>query len=356
MVKKNEFIWNMLGSFIYAMFSAIILAICTRANSIEIAGIFSIAYATSCILNAIGDFGIRIYQVTDTNRKYTFSEYLSARIIAILIMVVFSIIFVVISGYSSTKLAICLILVLYRVIDNLSETYQAEFQMNNRLDIAGKSMVLRNSIAIIIFAIFDIITHNIVVASILMTIANLIIFILYDMKKIKKFNSDKIKIKIKEAKDAIEKTKKKQGKFFKEFKEFALRGNVLDLAVGVLIGSAFQSVVTSFTNNIISPILGCFGGVNFSEWVLEIGKLRLTYGAFLTDIINFLIMAFVIFILVKVMNKIAKIGEKQEEKKAEDTKICPHCYNKINIKADRCPYCTSKLNESIENIKNNLNK
>ena len=107
--------------------------------------------------------------------------------------------------------------------------------------------------------------------------------------------------KIKEAKDAIEKTKKKQGKFFKEFKEFALRGNVLDLAVGVLIGSAFQSVVTSFTNNIISPILGCFGGVNFSEWVLEIGKLRLTYGAFLTDIINFLIMAFVIFILVKVM-------------------------------------------------------
>ena len=95
--------------------------------------------------------------------------------------------------------------------------------------------------------------------------------------------------KIKEAKDAIEKAKKKQGKFFKEFKEFALRGNVLDLAVGVLIGSAFQSVVTSFTNNIISPILGCFGGVNFSEWVLEIGKLKLTYGAFLTDIINFLI-------------------------------------------------------------------
>ena len=86
--------------------------------------------------------------------------------------------------------------------------------------------------------------------------------------------------KIKEAKDAIEKAKKKQGKFFKEFKEFALRGNVLDLAVGVLIGSAFQSVVTSFTNNIISPILGCFGGVNFSEWVLEIGKLRLTYGLF----------------------------------------------------------------------------
>ena len=162
--------------------------------------------------------------------------------------------------------------------------------------------------------------------------------------------------KIKEAKEVIEKAKKKQGKFLKEFKEFALRGNVLELAVGVLIGGAFQSVVTSFTSNIISPILGCFGGVNFSEWVLEIGKLKLTYGAFLTDIINFLIMAFVIFMLVKVMNKIAKIGEKPEEPKEETTKICPHCYNKINIKADRCPYCTSKLNESIDNIKENLNK
>ena len=162
--------------------------------------------------------------------------------------------------------------------------------------------------------------------------------------------------KMKEAKKAIEKAKKKQGKFLKEFKEFALRGNVLDLAVGVLIGSAFQSVVTSFTNNIISPILGCFGGVNFSEWVLEVGKLKLTYGAFFTDIINFLIMAFVIFMIVKVMNKISKIGEKQEEKKEETTKICPHCYSEINIKANRCPYCTSKLDENLENVKDNLNK
>ena len=128
--------------------------------------------------------------------------------------------------------------------------------------------------------------------------------------------------KIKEAKEVIEKAKKKQGKFLKEFKEFALRGNVLDLAVGVLIGSAFQSVVTSFTNNIISPILGCFGGVNFSEWVLEVGKLKLTYGEFFTDIINFLIMAFVIFIIVKCMNKLASFGNKKEETpKVEETKI-----------------------------------
>ncbi len=200
MVKKTEFIWNMLGSFVYAMFSAIILAICTRANDLEIAGIFSIAYATSCVLNAIGDFGIRIYQVTDTNKKYTFSEYFSARIIAIAIMLLISIAFVIISGYNSTKLVICLILVLYRVIDNLSETFQAEFQINERLDIAGKSMVFRNSIAIILFAIIDIITHNIVISSICMVIANLIVFILYDTRILKRFNKDQIKFKIENAK------------------------------------------------------------------------------------------------------------------------------------------------------------
>ena len=203
MIKKNEFIWNMIGSFIYAMFSAIILAICTRANSLEIAGIFSIAYATSCILNSIGDFGIRIYQVTDTDKKYTFPEYFSARIIAIIVMIVISIIFVIVDGYTSTKLAICLILILYRVIDNFSETFQAEFQINKRLDIAGKSMVLRNILAIITFAIFDIITHNIIVACTFMTIANLVVFIAYDVKQIKQFNKEKIIIKFKEAKEII---------------------------------------------------------------------------------------------------------------------------------------------------------
>ncbi len=203
MIKKTEFIWNMLGSFVYAMFSAIILAICTRANGLEIAGIFSITYATSCILNAIGDFGIRIYQVTDTNRKYTFSEYFSARIISIILMIIISIAFVFISGYTSTKLAICILLVLYRVIDNLSETFQAEFQINQRLDIGGKSMVYRNSIAILVFAIIDLTTKNIILSSIFMVLANLLVFIIYDVRIIKKFNKEKIKIGLKSAREIV---------------------------------------------------------------------------------------------------------------------------------------------------------
>lgn len=147
-----------------------------------------------------------------------------------------------------------------------------------------------------------------------------------------------------ETKGVIKSTKKKQSKFFNEFKEFALRGNMLDLAVGILIGGAFQNVVTSLTKNIISPILGCFGEVNFSDWVFNIGNLSITYGAFLTDIINFVIMAFVVFVIVKCMNKLATIGSKTEVKE-ETTKECPHCYSNINIKANRCPYCTSELKE-----------
>ena len=98
-----------------------------------------------------------------------------------------------------------------------------------------------------------------------------------------------------------------------EFKEFISRGNVLDLAVGVIIGAAFQNIVTSLTNNIISPILGCFGEADFTSYSLKIGNLNLKYGAFLTDIINFLIMAFVVFLIVKFMNKLLIKPEEEKE-------------------------------------------
>lgn len=110
------------------------------------------------------------------------------------------------------------------------------------------------------------------------------------------------------------KVKESGSKFIGEFKAFILRGNVMDLAVGVLIGAAFQNLVTSLTNNIISPILGCFSEVDFNQFVLRIGKLELTYGAFITDVINFIIMAFVIFLIVKFMNFLQNVGKKEEVK------------------------------------------
>lgn len=114
--------------------------------------------------------------------------------------------------------------------------------------------------------------------------------------------------------------KAKKIKMIDEFKTFIARGNVLDLAVGVIIGAAFQNLVTSLTNNIISPILGCFSEVDFSAYTLKIGKLDLHYGAFLTDVINFIIMAFIVFLIVKVMNRILVKKEKEVEPEVVEPK------------------------------------
>lgn len=177
---------------------------------------------------------------------------------------------------------------------------------------------------------------------------------------------------------------------FKEFKEFALKGNVLDLAVGVIVGGAFQSIVTSLVNDIIMPLFSVLiGNVDFSDWVLKIGNTTIPYGSFISAIVNFLLVAFSLFLVVKYINKINKEieeakkenAEKLEkskmerakkieelrkknklfdmfsktfssEEKAEEvtekevtTKLCPYCLSEIHIKAVRCPHCTSKLEE-----------
>jgi large conductance mechanosensitive channel len=140
---------------------------------------------------------------------------------------------------------------------------------------------------------------------------------------------------------------KKNG-FIEEFKEFALRGNVMDMAVGVIIGGAFSNITKSLTEDILSPILGIFGGANFdslsfSFQALNGGEVVLNYGKFITAVINFLIMAFVVFCLLKAINRLMSIGKKPEEPKAPTTKICPYCKSEIPIDATRCPHCTSEL-------------
>jgi large conductance mechanosensitive channel len=132
-------------------------------------------------------------------------------------------------------------------------------------------------------------------------------------------------------------------KFFSEFKTFIMRGNVLDLAVGVIIGAAFQAIVTSLTDDIISPILGLFGGMNFDQLAIEFNGVTIGYGKFITALINFIIMAFVIFLIVKLVNKVMAIGKKPEEPAAPTTKKCPYCQSEIDIKATKCPHCTSDI-------------
>jgi large conductance mechanosensitive channel len=148
----------------------------------------------------------------------------------------------------------------------------------------------------------------------------------------------------------------------KEFKKFALRGNVIDLAVGVVIGAAFGAIVTSLVNDIIMPPIGlALGGVNFNNlmWILKegtppapyatpadaaaAGAVTMNYGHFFNTIITFVIIAFVVFLLIRGMNKLVEMGKKPEPVGEPTTKVCPFCSTEIPIKAQRCPHCTSTL-------------
>lgn len=156
-------------------------------------------------------------------------------------------------------------------------------------------------------------------------------------------------------------------KFFSEFKTFIMRGNVVDLAVAVIVGGAFQAIVNSFINDLVMPFIGLItGGINFADQFVALkvpegvditglsaadataaGATIWAYGSFITAVINFLVMAIVVFLLVKAINTAQTIGRKKEEP-APTTKKCPFCCTEINIKATRCPHCTSELPEEEE--------
>ncbi len=142
--------------------------------------------------------------------------------------------------------------------------------------------------------------------------------------------------------------------FISEFKEFIMRGNVMDMAVGVIVGGAFTAIVTSLNEDILTPLLGIFGGTDFSELkvTLGVGELAPTlyYGNFITAVINFLITALVIFCIIKGINRaseraaaIIKRDKEEAEAAAPTEKDCPYCFSKIDIKATRCPHCTAQL-------------
>ena len=126
----------------------------------------------------------------------------------------------------------------------------------------------------------------------------------------------------------------------KEFKEFVMRGNVLDLAIAVIIGGAFGKIIGSLVNDILMPLIGLLmGGVNFSELAFTVGAAQVKWGMFVQTIIDFLIIAFVIFLIVRTANKMKKAPPPADP----TTKECPHCFTAIPIKATRCPHCTSEL-------------
>lgn len=147
-------------------------------------------------------------------------------------------------------------------------------------------------------------------------------------------------------------------KFFGEFKKFALKGNVMDLAVGVIIGASFQSIVSALTNSFINPLIALVtGGTKVDEngnpvyvgGTFEINGTTFDYGSFLSAVINFIIMAFILFLLIKGMNKLMTVGKKKEEA-APTTKKCPLCLSEIPLDAKRCPSCTTIFDEKLQAV------
>lgn len=131
-------------------------------------------------------------------------------------------------------------------------------------------------------------------------------------------------------------------KFIEEFKQFALRGNMMDMAVGVIIGGGFTGIVTSLTDNFINPILNL---VTRAEMYTLQDVVRFA-SRFASDLVNFVILAFVLFCLIKGINKLMTLGQKKEAPAAPVTKKCPYCLSEIPIQATRCPHCTSVLEET----------
>ena len=149
-------------------------------------------------------------------------------------------------------------------------------------------------------------------------------------------------------------------KMLGEFREFINRGNVVDMAVGVMIGAAFKAIVDSVVGDLISPIIGIIFKQDFSQlkYILEPAVLAedgitvvkeavsINYGAFIMAVLNFLIIAFILFLMVKMINSMRKLGQKKEEEVAPaepTTKVCPYCKSEIAIEATRCAHCTSEV-------------
>lgn len=132
--------------------------------------------------------------------------------------------------------------------------------------------------------------------------------------------------------------------FVKEFREFISKGNVIDMAFGVIIGAAFGKIVSSLVENILTPLIGILiGGVSFTDLSITVGSAEVKYGVFLQSVFDFLIIALVIFIMMKQITKVTSKFKKKEVEVAPTEKVCPFCKSTIAIDATRCPHCTSEL-------------
>ena len=191
---KKNFIWNIIGTGFNAFNSLFFLIIVTRVNGLNDAGIFTLAFSTSCILYMIGIYAGRIYQVTECDKSITDKEFIINRIISCLLMWIIIFLFVTIKKYDIYKSSIFIILVMYKSIEAFSEVIYGVLQKNDLLDKVGKSFFFKAIISVILFLIIDIVSKNLIVACISIVVTNLAILFFYDFKNIKQIVDLKLKV------------------------------------------------------------------------------------------------------------------------------------------------------------------
>lgn len=182
-IKRNSYIWNIIGGLINAFQSVIILIVLTRVLDIEMAGIFTIAWAIANLAITIGKYGVRNYQVTDISEKFTFNDYLSHRILVSVLMIIFTIVYIAFqtytNDYSLDKIIIIFLMCYLKLVDSVEDVFHGMYQQKNRLDIAGKCISVRLIISTLMLCIFSILAQNLIIASILTCIfTTLILFYL----------------------------------------------------------------------------------------------------------------------------------------------------------------------------------
>jgi O-antigen/teichoic acid export membrane protein len=185
--KSKNFIWNSIGTSFNAFISLILLIIVTRFNGIESAGIFSFVYSFSIIMFTISNYGGRIYQTSDLNNEFSIKEYFNSRLITSILMIFISLLYCLFSNYNLFNILLVFIFVIVRIIETLSDIIYGELQKNERLDIVGKSLIYKNTVVILAFLLTTIVSRNLIFSVMSIMIVTLLIFLFYDLPKVKKF-------------------------------------------------------------------------------------------------------------------------------------------------------------------------
>ena len=180
---KKNFIWNILGTGLNAFNSLFYMIVVTRVNGLDDAGVFTIAFATACIIYFLGVYAGRIYQVTENDKSINDKEYIANRLITTVLMLIIVIIFVLLKRYSVFKCTVFILLTLYKALEAFSDVIYGILQKNEKLEIVGKSLFYKSLISIIAFTIIDIITKNMIISILGIIITNIVLMIFYDFNK-----------------------------------------------------------------------------------------------------------------------------------------------------------------------------